>query len=626
MKFTIIKNKSLILFFTISFLISTINSAGIFDYTHSEDSPLTIQVGKLTSKKQIIPYSYTFLKICNAKKATTSEDTLGEILTGTEHYITEYSVNTNKNKYCEILCSHQLSNKLLKRYQFLIKGKYVMNWFLDKLPSGLMSYDEINNKTSIDYFNRIPFGYQKNDKFYIYNHLHFNILLNKKKDEKFEVVGFNILPMSIKHNNNTASCEKSDIKNVLLKNSIAEPQLLQEETPILFTYDTVFEYSNITMASRWDHYKLSKKEIHWTGIFISNLIIFFLTMLIIFILTKSVKKDIDNYNYQIINAEQIIDHNGWKQIAGDVFRPPRKNRMLLSSIIGTGVQLSLMLGIVLFLGVLGFMNPEKRSNILNIGILLFCLMGFPGGFVAAYFYKINGGINWLKMSLLTSIFFPGTLFFGYIIVDIILLIENSNAAVRFFDIFSLFCLWIFCTMPLILIGSFLGIKSKKLKLPCKINAVPTIIPKKPWYLRYRYLCLLTGLISFLTIIFELNFVMAALWKQQIYYIATFLWISFYFFIFVSGEISIIVVYWNLCWGDYNWWWKSFLIGSSPVIYFVGYSMYYFVYLGITRLSSVIVYFGIMGLISVIAMFVSGSISVMVCFSFIRRIYSEIKID
>ena len=626
MKFTNNKSKSFFLFLSISLLVSFINSSGIFDYSHSQDSPLTIQVGKMTSFKQIIPYSYTYLNICNVTKVSKSEDTLGEILTGTEHYNTEYSLNTNKNKYCEVLCSNQLSDKLYDRYKKLIKGKYVMNWYLDKLPSGLMSFDKFNNTTSIDYFNRIPFGYEEDDNFYIYNHLHFQILLNKKYDNKYEIVGFNVLPMSIKHNNNIASCEKSPNNNILLKNTLAEPQILQREYPILFTYDTVYEYSNITMASRWDHYKLSKKEIHWAGIIISNLIIFILSILIIIILTKNIKNDIDNYNYQIINVEDIIDHNGWKQISGDVFRPPRINRMLLCSIIGTGTQLTLMLSIVLLLGVFGFMNPEKRSNILNLGILLFCLMGLPGGFIGAYFYKINGGKNWLKMSLLTAIFFPGTLFFGYIIIDIILLIEKSNAAVRFLDIISLFCLWIFCTLPLILIGSFLGIKSKKLSMPCKVNAVPTIMPHKPWYLHYRYLFLLTGLIIFVTIFFELTFVMGALWKQQIYYIATFLWISFYFFIFVSGEISVIVVYWNLCWGDYNWWWKSFLIGASPVFYFVGYSVYYFFNLGITRISSMIVYFGIMGLISVIALFVGGSIAVIVTFSFIRRIYSEIKID
>ena len=54
------------------------------------------------------------------------------------------------------------------------------------------------------------------------------------------------------------------------------------------------------------------------------------------------------------------------------------------------------------------------------------------------FYKFWGGNNWLRVALFTSFLFPGTLILGYIIVNIILTIENSNAAVSFYDILSLF--------------------------------------------------------------------------------------------------------------------------------------------------------------------------------------------
>jgi transmembrane 9 superfamily protein 2/4 len=121
--------------------------------------------------------------------------------------------------------------------------------------------------------------------------------------------------------------------------------------------------------------------------------------------------------------------------------------------------------------------------------------------------------------------------------------------------------------------------------------------------------------------------MGALWKHQIYFLATFFGISIFLFIMVMGEMSILVVYYNLCYGDYNWWWKSFIIGASPVIYFVLYSIYYFFFkMSITRFSAIVIYFGIMGLISTMALFVCGSISVLICLGFILRIYSDIKID
>ena len=114
---------------------------------------------------------------------------------------------------------------------------------------------------------------------------------------------------------------------------------------------------------------------------------------------------------------------------------------------------------------------------------------------------------------------------------------------------------------------------------------------------------------------------------ELYFVVPFLWISYLLFVIVSGEVSVIVVFWNLCYGDYNWWWKSFLVGSSPVIYFILYSIYFFIFkMSITRLSAIVVYFGIMALISSMALFICGSISVLVCFGFIIKIYSNIKID
>lgn len=627
-------SNNLYLFFFIIIYISSINSSSIFDYSHLEGSAINIQVGKLSSNNYIIPYSYNRLKICNLKRVKRAEDNLGEILTGEDLYISEYTANINENKFCEILCNNQFRKNTIRKIKRLIDRNYYSNWYVDKLAAGLIYYNYDTKKTDINYFYGIPLGKKEKDKYIIYNHLHFKILINKISEKRYNVVGLGILPMSMKHNGTNAICEKKYDEDFNFKSIVKEHEVLNSDDnqTILYTYDIVFEYSNITLASRWDHYKSSDTKIHWTGIIISTLILIILTIIIAFLLTKIIKKDIDNYNYQVVQMEDIdniksINENNWKQVAGDVFRPPRVNKMLLSSIIGTGTQLYLTLTVVFFLGVIGFANPEKRSNILSLIILCFILMGLAGGYISAVFYKIMNGTNWLKMSLLTSVLFPGTLFLGYIFINIILSLENSTAAVNIYDLSSLFFLWIFCTLPLILIGTFLGIKSKKQKMPCKVNTVPRKIYEKPWYLHYRYLSCITGFICFITILFELNYIMRALWRHELYFIISFFWISYFLFIMVSGEVSIIVVFWNLCYGDYNWWWKSFLVGSSPVIYFILYSIYFFIFkMNVTRLSAIVVYFGIMGLISAMALFICGSISVIICFGFIFKIYSKIKID
>ena len=613
-------------YFFVMFLIlnhlTSIYSISILDYSHDKGEQLSIQAGSLSSRRGIIPYGYTRLNICQSQKVIKAEDTLGEILTGEVLYTTGYIANTNEDEFCQTLCYNTFNEKTVNLIKKLIRRRYFTNWIVDKLPAGLLLYNSETKQTSLKYFNGIPLGYLKDGVFYIYNHYQFHILLNKIDDDRFNVVGFNILPISIKHNKDQPICEK-EAKNIL-KNLEHEPQPLVEGN-ILFTYDVVFEYSDITLASRWDHYKTSRAGIHWTGIIISEILIVIISAIIVTILCRNLRQDIYSYNYRVSQLEEINEYD-WKQISGDVFRPPSVNVLLLSSMLGTGTQLFLMIAATLFFGLFGYMNPEQRANILNIGILFFCFMGLPGGYIAALFYRFWGGNNWLKVACLTSLLFPGTLICGYIIVNIILTIEKSNAAVHFYDILSLFILWIFCTLPLILIGSFFGFKSRKINIPCDVNRIPSTIPEKPCYLHYKYITFLTGFIGFATIFIEFNYVMSALWRHQIYFMATFIWISFLLFVIVVGEMAILFVFLNLCHGDYNWAWKSFIMGSSPVIYIAIYSVLYFFYLRITRLSSLIVYFGMMGLISAIVMFICGTISLLFNFVFIKIIYSKIRKD
>ena len=610
----------LLLFYLTQFVL--INTTSILDYSHDKGEPLSIQAGSLSSRRGIIPYGYTRLNICNSQKVIKAEDTLGEILTGEVLYTTNYIANTNEDEFCQVLCYNTFDEKTVKLIKKLIRRRYFTNWIVDKLPAGLILYNEETKQTSLKYFNGIPLGYHKDGVFYIYNHYQFHILLNKIEDDRFNVVGFNIMPISIKHNKEEAICAK-DPKSIL-QNLEQEPQPLVEGN-ILFTYDVVFEYSDITLASRWDHYKTARAGIHWSGIILSEVLIVVISIIIVMVLCRNLRSDISSYNDRVSNLEEINEYD-WKQISGDVFRPPAVNVLLLSSMLGTGTQLFLMIAATLFFGLFGFMNPEQRANILNIGILFFCFMGLPGGYIAALFYRFWKGNSWLRVSLFTSFLFPGTLIFGYIIVNIILTIEKSNAAVHFYDIVSLFILWIFCTFPLILIGSFFGFKSRRMSVPCEINRIPSAIPDKPCYLHYKYITFVTGFIGFATIFIEFNYVMAALWRHQIYFMATFIWISFLLFVIVVGEMAILFVFLNLCRGDYNWAWKSFIMGSSPVIYIVIYSVLYFFYLRITRLSSMIVYFGMMGLISAIVMFICGSIAVFFNFAFLKVIYSKIIKD
>ena len=591
----------------------------------SQGDIINIQAGSLSSKIAIIPFGYNQLKICNPHKDEIY--TFGEILTGEEFFSTDYFANTNINKTCERICSNSFSNESVNSLKKLIKREYYTNWYIDNLPAGFISYDSLNNKYSINYYQGIPLGYfnKTNKKYYIYNHLRFHILINKISDNNYNIVGFNILPLSINYfndNDKICSISEENIGRYYESDDINKQELLAGN--ITFKYDVVFELSDIKLQSRWDIYKKSNKKFRWAGLIYSYLLIIILSTITFLIFSKNVQNEIDIYNFRVAHIESIDEFN-WKQLYGDVFRPPNKLPTLLAAFTGTGFQLFLMVLFTSIITFFSFMSQSNKLNLINSIIISFLILGFPGGYISAKLYRFFGYENWVKISLITSLFFPGIIILIHTIINTTLIIEKSNAAMKIKDILSLYCFWIFLYIPTSLIGSFLAIKEKKYQ-DYPINTIPTLIPKKPFYLSIKFSPIITGLICFGAIFYELNSVMNSLWKNETYFFATFLWISFIVFLIVNCEITILVIYWNLTKGDYKWWWKSYYIGGSPMIYLLIYSIYYLFSLKITRISALIIYCGIMYIIYFVGYIICGSLATLTCFLFLRKLYKQIKID
>ena len=594
------------------------------DYT--KGMRVNIQAGSLSSKRAIIPFGYNKLKICHSHK-NNKIYTLGEIITGEVLFTTDYFVNISHNKYCENICFNEFNKYNINSMKKLIKRDYYSNWYIDNLPAGLLIFDKDKKEFKYDYFKGIPLGFidSINHKYYIYNHLQFHILLNKIGNEKYDIVGFNILPLSIDYSNDDGKCINSDENKGYPSDyeNIKKQELV--EGNITFKYDVIFEQSNIPLKSRWDNYKKNNKTFRWAGLIYSYLLIITFSIIIFIVFSKNIQKDIDIYNFRVVTIESMDEFN-WKQAAGDVFRAPSKRPMLFSALIGTGFQLFLMICFSLCLGIFTYMSPNSGINLFNFGIVSFYISGLPAGYVGTKLYRSFEGTDWVKISFLISLLFPGTIILIYIIIDITLVLEKSSAALEIKNILVVLFLWIFLYTPVTLIGSFLAAKEKKKEPQYIINTIPTPIPQKPFYLSVKFSPFITGLICYSAIFFELNYIMNSIWKNETYFLTTFLWISFFIFIIINGEITILVIYWNLTKGDYNWWWKSFFLGASPLIYLFFYSFYYLFSLKIVRFSALIIYFGMMNLIYIIAFYICGSLSTLMSFFFLRKLYGQIKMD
>ena len=632
-------------------------------YFYNKRDILKIAVKNLYSYRNQIPYDYTYLNLCNSSRIKRPKEGITELLTGQRMSYSNYFIFMNQNETCNLVCLKNFTKEEIEKYQWLIQRKYYVTYYLDKLPSGYLindiNFKEKDISDSINYFSGIPIGFRRNKKYYINNHLVFYVEINEQNN-KYQVVNFYITPDSAKQssqyeclnyeknssiyleedfNNSTDKINNNNFTNLdnrifnVLEDDIkryyqdAEFQEL-EQGNIAFTYDIIFIKSNKSFSSRYDNYFSfkGKRRLRWGSLLITNIIILLLTLIIFFILSRTVKRDLDKYNQNVpIGDNIIIDEYGWKQIASDVFRPPIHQKTL-SAFIGTGFEIFCLIIVSLILYFIGLSKPEIRLKMIDTIFICFILFGIISGYVSTFIYRNNGGKEWLKNSIVTAMLCPIISLIVFGIVKILLSFERSNAGFKISQMALLVFLWLFVSSPLVFVGTLLALMRNNIKYPCKVNVLPTTIGEKPWYLHLQYISWFIGIIPFFTFFIEFVYLMRSLWSFQVYYLASYFSLSLFFSIILTSEISIIYVFINLCYGDHKWWWKSFFVSASPALYVFFYSIIYFLHLGLTRFSAIVIYFLVMILISIIIALVLGSLGTLITFRFVFYIYSKIKVD
>ena len=176
----------------------------------------------------------------------------------------------------------------------------------------------------------------------------------------------------------------------------------------------------------------------------------------------------------------------------------------------------------------------------------------------------------VKNCIITCLLFPCIFLILITFVNFLYWVEDSTTYIQFKNFFSLVSLWIVGSVPLIFLGTMIGLTQKRIPFPCEVNPVPGIIPRNNyhWYLRIRYGWIFTGFPPFFAVFVELFYIMDSMWKQDFYSLSKYLLISIIILIIISSLIGIFFTYLNLCKGDYRWWWKSFITSASPGFYII----------------------------------------------------------
>ncbi|XP_051937770.1 transmembrane 9 superfamily member 2 isoform X2 [Hippocampus zosterae] len=601
-------------------------------------------VNRLDSVESVLPYEYDVFDFCKDEKEMRPSENLGQVLFGERIESSPYKFTFKQDVKCKAVCTKTYkknSQEDATRLDFIKMGmqlNYQHHWIIDNMPVTWCYEVEDNQKYCNPGF---PIGclvtsdgrpkdacvinaeFNKKKTFYVFNHVDIKIFYHNGATDGWtgaRLVAATLEPRSINHaDEKTPNCENTAPMEV--------PSQFNNDVSIVYTYSVTFEENNlIKWASRWDYILVSMPHtnIQWFSIMNSLVIVLFLSGMVAMIMLRTLHKDIARYNQ--VDQEDAQEESGWKQVHGDVFRPPRKG-MLLSIFLGQGTQIFIMTFITLFLACLGFLSPANRGALMTCAVVLWVLLGTPAGYVSARLYKTFGGEKWKTNVLLTALLCPGIVFADFFLMNLILWVEGSSAAIPFGTLVAILALWFGISVPLTFIGAYFGFKKPAIEQPVRTNQIPRQIPEQSFFTKPIPGIVMGGILPFGCIFIQLFFILNSIWSHQMYYMFGFLFLVFIILLITCSEATILLCYFHLCAEDYHWWWRSFLTSGFTAVYLFIYAVHYFFSkLQIIGAASTFLYFGYTMIMVLIFFLFTGTIGFFACFWFVNKIYSVVKVD
>ncbi|AJV46166.1 Emp70p [Saccharomyces cerevisiae S288C] len=653
------------------FFVSTVKAfylPGVAPTTYRENDNIPLLVNHLTPSmnyqhkdedgnnvsgdKENFLYSYDYyynrFHFCQPEKVEKQPESLGSVIFGDRIYNSPFQLNMLQEKECESLCKTVIPGDDAKFINKLIKNGFFQNWLIDGLPAAREVYDgrtktsfygagfnlgfvQVTQGTDIE---ATPKGAETTDKDveletrndrnmvktyelpYFANHFDIMIEYHDRGEGNYRVVGVIVEPVSIKRSS-PGTCETT-----------GSPLMLDEgnDNEVYFTYSVKFNESATSWATRWDKYlHVYDPSIQWFSLINFSLVVVLLSSVVIHSLLRALKSDFARYN-ELNLDDDFQEDSGWKLNHGDVFRSPSQS-LTLSILVGSGVQLFLMVTCSIFFAALGFLSPSSRGSLATVMFILYALFGFVGSYTSMGIYKFFNGPYWKANLILTPLLVPGAILLIIIALNFFLMFVHSSGVIPASTLFFMVFLWFLFSIPLSFAGSLIARKRCHWdEHPTKTNQIARQIPFQPWYLKTIPATLIAGIFPFGSIAVELYFIYTSLWFNKIFYMFGFLFFSFLLLTLTSSLVTILITYHSLCLENWKWQWRGFIIGGAGCALYVFIHSILFTKFKLGGFTTIVLYVGYSSVISLLCCLVTGSIGFISSMLFVRKIYSSIKVD
>ncbi|KAH8874366.1 Transmembrane 9 superfamily member 3 [Schistosoma japonicum] len=294
-------------------------------------------------------------------------------------------------------------------------------------------------------------------------------------------------------------------------------------------------------------------KIHWFSIFNSFMMVLFLVALVCMILMRTLRRDYARYNKEDGLSDldrELGDEYGWKQVHGDVFRPP-PHSSLLASLVGTGIHVAVVSSIVLLLSLTNKLYTE-RGSFVSTAIFVFAATSPINGLIGGSLYARMSGKHWIRQFLMSATLLPFIICCASFLVNLVAIYYRTSRSIPFLTMLAITSIILFVIIPLNLVGTVLGRNLfGSASFPCRVNPVPKPIPEKKWFMEPSFIIIASGLLPFGSIFIELYFVFTSFWAYKIYFVFGFTLLVLFLLIAVTTSVTVVGTYFLLNSEDYR---------------------------------------------------------------------------
>lgn len=627
-------------------------ACGTTDEIVSASGSVPVELGNLISYSNPIPYEYRKLGLCHPQGGwVPSQATLGELVTGDKLWNSPFHVQMQVDQACQVLCTVKNVEQHPRRSNFvaeLIRRNYRATVYVDRVPvSEILGGEKILNIDSLEDLTKhvgrrgVPLGHHNRkwdiDDTFVQTHFKFWIIYEPQlftyaknclddilmpclvEHRKEGVIPSKVIAAFVSSQSRTKPCGKKYTAQIL-------------DGDLVFTYEVSWVRSNRNWTRDWNEFTgIPKADSlrHWWAISHSLLTALCVAIVVALGLIYTLKVDVAGAKHGgLLSGSELVRtmqncNPVWKSVAHGALKPPPCCKLLFA-LVGSGMQLLLLALLILFGFTVGVFRPSGRGNLVNAALRLFPCLGLVSGYQSAKLNGTFGGKDRLRLWVLTATFFPLFSFACYVFTDLLLWKEGSSGAVSFGTICRVFLFWIVLNSLFTFAGSYIAYRKPSRVQVDKQEDVLNTYLDIPWYRSHIALCLMFGMVPFLSSYLQVLHLLSSASFNQYANLYGFLFTDVFVMMLACMEVSASVVFWTLRCGEHNWWWKAFLCPAASSLYmFIALSAYFATMHNLTQVALQVL-LGQIFMISLAFALVGGAAGFQTSYWLVNRLCTTLK--